>query len=1022
MQHRSSTLAVLSLCSLLLVPGSGAVSLQTALDQLVSRLDPQTPRSGGIVKAHYTTAYVDRGEAHGVKVGDRYDVVTEVTEMRDAASGEVVARRRVITGRIEVLHLQADVSVCKLVDGVLTLSGDDRTPVRAVHLMEADKSLVSAPDARVGTGLVITVADFRQALQGALAASESWRLTTDEQATWELRTEARLVGDRCRVLLTLVDPKTDAAVAEVSDVYDITTAPPSQRMGERLAKAMALSAARNWEAATKEFDAVLQGFETRGLREVEVRRLGLTPEQWCSYAEAVSNTARQKSDYERACDYCRYTIALDSSNPFAWTGLAYTIGMFLGDLDSAWQFYDGGLKACGGRDGLFRQDRQMWQYEEIRLARARGTSAAGGGQDGEAGTPAAAPRPAEVSELLARLDDGSEADREQAIQTLGSLGYDAPFSELIARAAAPSATVQRSAVRTLELLGDAGLKALVEALAQESSPERRVGAELALTQMHESAALHILKSLGDVSADTRSRCVRILARIGEPAAPFLVKALWCREPESVNTAVEAMVQMQDPPVDRLIAALSDPAPQVRKTASGTLRRLGDAAVAELIRAFRRDDPRIREEAARILASMNPPPLPILVRALGLRGSKEIREGAATVLARINPPPVSELVDALEHQDPYLRKNAVSLLGVLGSDAAVAPLSRLLGSDPAVDVRCAAAAALGDIGDARAVPGLVQALSTPDEDIRYSVVTALGKVGGEAAAEALLRILNSADTDLRGYAAEALGHTRSPGAVGPLIDVLKTGKDVFVRRSAAEALGRIGGSTAADALGDALHDTQIRDKAKTALIAVGEPATETLLNALRSRESAVRQSAAEALGVIGDSRAAKPLCSLLTDESLVRTTARDALVAIGRPAMGELRQVYDEFSRRSNNRSRSARTGEIDPELLALQAARDAMQRIRARGLRGEPPAAAASDTARPGQTAIPLIAPAARGSFRKWQHGDGDLFTARFVGSGDGVVHLEDAEGRVRSVSVGGLSSEDQDWLTRHLERIDAKP
>jgi HEAT repeat protein len=94
------------------------------------------------------------------------------------------------------------------------------------------------------------------------------------------------------------------------------------------------------------------------------------------------------------------------------------------------------------------------------------------------------------------------------------------------------------------------------------------------------------------------------------------------------------------------------------------------------------------------------------------------------------------------------------------------------------------------------------------------------------------------------------------AVEPLINALQDDHE-WVRRSAAEALGRIDHVSAVEALINALKDMdeQVRQKAAEALGEIGDPrAIEPLIVALEDKDEKVRQSAAEALGKIGDSRA------------------------------------------------------------------------------------------------------------------------------------------------------------------------
>ena len=98
----------------------------------------------------------------------------------------------------------------------------------------------------------------------------------------------------------------------------------------------------------------------------------------------------------------------------------------------------------------------------------------------------------------------------------------------------------------------------------------------------------------------------------------------------------------------------------------------------------------------------------------------------------------------------------------------------------------------------------------------------------------------------------------PKTVDTLITVLKDGDDSS-RYSAAESLGKIGGSKAVDALITAFNDERnyfdIRYKAVEALIKIGDPkAVGALITALKDDDPYVQGLAAAALGVIGDPKA------------------------------------------------------------------------------------------------------------------------------------------------------------------------
>ncbi|MCD6215119.1 MAG: HEAT repeat domain-containing protein, partial [Candidatus Desulfofervidus sp.] len=80
---------------------------------------------------------------------------------------------------------------------------------------------------------------------------------------------------------------------------------------------------------------------------------------------------------------------------------------------------------------------------------------------------------------------------------------------------------------------------------------------------------------------------------------------------------------------------------------------------------------------------------------------------------------------------------------------------------------------------------------------------------------------------------------------------------------------------------ALRHEDVRKEAAEALVNIGEPAVEPLIQALKDEYSDVREEAARALGRIGDKRAVEPLINALKDEdSDVRMEAAEALDQMG----------------------------------------------------------------------------------------------------------------------------------------------
>ena len=138
-----------------------------------------------------------------------------------------------------------------------------------------------------------------------------------------------------------------------------------------------------------------------------------------------------------------------------------------------------------------------------------------------------------------------------------------------------------------------------------------------------------------------------------------------------------------------------------------------------------------------------------------------------------------------------------MLGEIGDPRAVEPLIRLVSTGqllfvgdnlvealrnfgaPAIQLlikalgegNLAAAEALGEIGDKRAVEPLIKALGDDDPLVRDHAASALGEIGDKRAVEPLIKVLEDDVSDVRMWAAYALGEIGDKRAVGPLIKAL-----------------------------------------------------------------------------------------------------------------------------------------------------------------------------------------------------------------------------------------------------------
>lgn len=208
-------------------------------------------------------------------------------------------------------------------------------------------------------------------------------------------------------------------------------------------------------------------------------------------------------------------------------------------------------------------------------------------------------------------------------------------------------------------------------------------------------------------------------------------------------------------VPHLVELLKDQDPEVRRTAAQALGKIGDPlAVRPLLAGMTDPDAAVRAYSAWALGNIGEPAIreagPAIVKALG-DPSEEVASAAAGALrhAAASPEATHELVNRVLEtaRDPsaQTRRAAITALGMLEAGAAYPVLIEAL-ADRDAGVRQRAVAALGELGDRRALAALGERLrQDPDVGVRTEAAFRLGKLGDETVL-ATLRAASAGDPE------------------------------------------------------------------------------------------------------------------------------------------------------------------------------------------------------------------------------------------------------------------------------------
>lgn len=296
--------------------------------------------------------------------------------------------------------------------------------------------------------------------------------------------------------------------------------------------------------------------------------------------------------------------------------------------------------------------------------------------------------------------------------------------------------------------------------------------------------------------------------------------------------------LRDPrSVEALVILLSDRAPEVRSAAVQAIGSMGgETPLMPLTLLLDDEDKWVVMASLEALSLLSYGYAGLLMHFLKHR-NPEVRSRIAQILGRVGSSEVgANLLEALSHEQESLVK--VALINSLGGlkDGAAAEALIALASSEEVDISISAVRALGNISESSALEPLISLLGDKRWDFRREVMEALKKIDQgdlisilidfiDGADESLLsgllemteelkddklvgvlvRFLESPNSEIVSKAVSALGEQRDTRATLPLIYILRSSSQWFLRAEAAKALGKIRDGRALGSLQEASSD-------------------------------------------------------------------------------------------------------------------------------------------------------------------------------------------------------------------------
>ncbi len=397
----------------------------------------------------------------------------------------------------------------------------------------------------------------------------------------------------------------------------------------------------------------------------------------------------------------------------------------------------------------------------------------------------------------------------------------------------------------------------------------------------EDAVPDLVDMAADPEPQARSLALRTLGEIGAAAVGFVPQIASLLEDEATEVRIQAALTLGDfgdsaseavPQLSRLLHGLREDAVIGPAYALGQIGLQALSAVGNLMQIIYQGEGAARVAATQSLAGVGHKSETVLAALHWATADDdhEVRYAALEALADLEPlydDSLPFLTRAAQSNDVGTRQRAALALSKVDGQIGAAvqclansmfpPLSPSSGEHDEFDEQSYAfvSAALREMGK-RAVPPLLDSLTTPEGASRMFAAWALGRIGGAAkvTAESLPTLLHAQDPALVLLAAIACWNVdaNKAGVVDALVNVLRScdlSRDIPSEFDLCE-VGPGGGGVSCEFLGqlkspELLHRAVIR----LALREIGQPAVETLAALLRTENAELCRELALTLAAV-----------------------------------------------------------------------------------------------------------------------------------------------------------------------------